>query len=93
MKISKELLSIIIDGASVVYEMGTTNKTLIFRMPKGKFIQDTRVLQVNNKFEYVVVQNLRSEDELSVVGWRNGTKRSVQKRVYNEELSFSYGDN
>jgi len=93
MRVSKELLNIIIDGASVVWEMGTTNKTLVFRMPKGKFIQDPRPSQESNKFEYVVVQNLITSEELSIVGWKNGTKKSVQKRVYNEELNFSYGKN
>lgn len=93
MKITNEVLSIITKGAIVTFEMGTTHKTLIFRMPKGKFIQDKRNSEESNEFEFVIVQNFMDIYELSISGFKNGSKNEVQKRVYNEELRFSYGNN
>ena len=91
--LTDELMNIVLKGATCINTMEsikTGHITLIFRMPKGERVYDC---YNENKYEYIIAQNNKNNlNEFKIIGWKNGTKRQVIKRVYDEELQFTYNE-
>lgn len=60
MNFDSQITQYLMDGGQIVsrhHHKQTNIITILIRMPKGKFIPDTRIGQYGNEFEYVVGQN------------------------------------
>ena len=94
MNFTTELSQAFLNGGQVVSTINGSKgrKTIIVRMPKGQWIPDFREGQEDNSFEYVIAQTAWFIDRLDVIGWKNGTKRGVEKKVYDEQLEYMFKD-
>jgi hypothetical protein len=71
LKLDQKVTQLLLNGGTIVESrvgINRQNKTHfvgLIRMPKGKFIKDTREgeLYENNSFEYAIIENLWHEDK------------------------------
>ena len=89
--IDLEIQNYLLNGGQVVLkETIGKNTTILIRMPKGKWIQDNRIGNEDNKFEYLICQDYLTLGEVIVAGWRNNTLQGAKKNALKEHNEMTW---
>ena len=84
-QLEESVLDLILKGGTVVLHLEMDNTaTVLIRMPKGEFIQDGRIGNEDNYFEYAWAHNYLESSSISAAGSFNNTLRGAKEKVSKE---------
>ena len=86
-----EIQNHLLNGGQIILKKTSgKNTTILIRMPKGKWIQDDRVGNEDNEWEYVICQDYLTLGKVIVEGWVNNSLEGAKKDTYNTHNEITW---